>query len=124
MEDIFKQASKLGVTFNFRGVIGLSDLWDLSQKDLDKIYRDLTAERRELQGDGLMEERKSNALLELKIEVVKAVFEQKKADIDERSLAVAKKERKQKLKELLAQKQDEQLSALSVEEIQRLIDEV
>jgi len=124
MDNLFMQASKMGVTFNFKGTITVNDLWDLSQKDLDKIYRDLTAEQRAVSGDSLMEERKANTELEVKIEVVKAVFEQKKQDAADNLARAKNKERKERLKELLDKKQDEQFSSLPVEEIQKMIDEL
>lgn len=124
MDNLFMLASKMNVTFNFKGTITMNDLWDLSQKDLDKIYRDLTAEQRAISGDSLMEERKANDELEIKIEVVKAVFEQKKQDAADNLARANNKARKERLKEILAQKQDEQVSSLSAEDIQKMIDEL
>ena len=42
--EIFAKASKLRLRFNYKGIITVEDLWDLSIDTLDKIYKYLHLE--------------------------------------------------------------------------------
>lgn len=123
--DIFEKALKLKVRFEYKGVLSAEDLWDLSLTDLDVIYRKLKSASRNSSDEGLLDTRKpEDTLLDLKIEIVKHVFEVKKDENEERKAKAQKKEQKAKLMEVLEQRQNAELLNKSPEEIQKMIDEL
>ena len=125
MEKQFELAIRSKVRFNFRGSLSTEDLWDLGVLELDTIYKTLNAQIKVAQEDSLLEV-KSNAdkELALKLAIVKYVvavkLEERKNILEARD----KKERKQKLLEVLATKQEEALGNKSEEEIRKLIEEL
>lgn len=124
MEKLFETASKMKVRFNYRGVITTEDLWDLDVKALDYIYKQLMVAKKESETESLLEEKKTNTILEVQIEIVKHIFNVK---VEERNAAELKAEndaKKQKILAILARKQDAELESKSVEELQKLIGEL
>lgn len=63
-----------------------------------------------------------SAQVELKFHIVKHIIDTKKAENAARIDAVAKAERKKKLLDVLARKEDQVIENLSVEDIRKLID--
>ena len=124
MEKIFETASKMKVRFNYRGVITTEDLWDLDVKALDYIYKQLMVAKKESETESLLEEKKTNPILEVQIEIVKYIFDVK---VEERKAAELRDEnaaKKQKILAILARKQDAELENKSAEELEKLIAEL
>jgi hypothetical protein len=124
MEKLFETASKMKIRFNYRGVITTEDLWDLDVKALDYIYKQLMVAKKESETESLLEEKKSNPILEVQIEIVKHIFEVK---VEERKAAELRAEnaaKKQKILAILARKQDAELESKSAEELEKLIAEL
>ena len=121
MEKLFEAASKMKVRFNYRGVITTEDLWDLDVKALDYIYKQLMVAKKESETESLLEEKKTNPILEVQIEIVKHIFNVK---VEERKAAELQAEnaaKKQKILAILARKQDAELENKSAEELEELI---
>ena len=121
MEKLFETASKMKVRFNYRGVITTEDLWDLDVKALDYIYKQLMVAKKESETESLLEEKKTNPILEVQIEIVKHIFNVK---VEERKAAELQAEnaaKKQKILAILARKQDAELENKSAEELETLI---
>ena len=121
MEKIFETASKMKVRFNYRGVITTEDLWDLDVRALDYIYKQLMVAKKESETESLLEEKKTNPILEVQIEIVKHIFNVK---VEERKAAELQAEnaaKKQKILSILARKQDAELESKSAEELEELI---
>jgi len=121
MEKLFETASKMKVRFNYRGVITTEDLWDLDVKALDYIYKQLMVAKKESETESLLEEKKTNPILEVQIEIVKHIFNVK---VEERKAAELQAEnaaKKQKILSILARKQDAELENKSAEELEALI---
>ena len=121
MEKLFETASKMKVRFNYRGVITTEDLWDLDVKALDYIYKQLMVAKKESETESLLEEKKTNPILEVQIEIVKHIFNVK---VEERKAAELQAEnaaKKQKILAILARKQDAELENKSAEELEALI---
>lgn len=121
MEKIFEKASRMKIRFNYRGVITTEDLWDLDVKALDYIYKQLMITKKESETESLLEEKKTNPILEVQIEIVKHIFEVK---VEERKAAELRAEnaaKKQKILAIIARKQDAELESKSAEELEKLI---
>ena len=121
MQKLFETASKMKVRFNYRGVITTEDLWDLDVRALDYIYKQLMVAKKESETESLLEEKKTNPILEVQIEIVKHIFNVK---VEERKAAELQAEnaaKKQKILAILARKQDAELENKSAEELEELI---
>lgn len=124
--DIFAKATKNKIRFEgFKGILSAEDLWDLSVQQLDRIYKLLAAEARREQEDSLLNQpTKANETLALKIEVVKFIVAFKLEEAEAKKVAAANAEKKRKVLDILARKQDASLEALSEEELTRMINEL
>lgn len=124
MEKMFEYALKNKVRFNFRGLISAEDLFDLNQRELDHIYKGLMAEKKNSETESLIEKKSENKELEVKIEIVKYIFNQK---VEEQAAAEKRAEnaaKKQKLLGILARKQDAALEEMSTEDLEKLINDL
>ena len=121
MEKLFESATRNKIRFGYRGLISTEDLWDLNVEELDGIYKNLIAEKKDSETESLLSEKKTNSILETKIEIVKYIFGVK---VDEAKAAKLKAEnaaKKQKILAILARKQDAELENKSAEELEKLI---
>ena len=121
MEKLFESATRNKIRFGYRGIISTEDLWDLDVEELDGIYKNLMAEKKDSETESLLSEKKTNSILETKIEIVKYIFGVK---VDEAKAAELKAEnaaKKQKILAILARKQDAELENKSAEELEELI---
>lgn len=120
---MFEKASKVKLRFDYRGVCTVEDLWDLSVKELDSIYKTINAKLKQSQEDSLLNTKtKEDEILKLQVDILKHVVEVKLAEAREQ--AKERKIKKQKLTEILASKQDADLQGKSIDEIKKMIDEL
>ena len=132
MSDLFEKASKLKVRYESpAGLLSVDDLWDLpltstvKKANLDDLAIYLNKELKESDTTSFVNKTtKTNELTKLKFDVVLRVIEVRKAEDEAASLKRVNKEKKQKLLELISQKQDESLKSKSVEELQTLVNEL
>lgn len=124
MEKIFEYASKNKLRFNFRGVISVEDLWDLSLEQLDCLYRGLKKEAKNSEEESLLTEKQVDEKVTVSIKIVEYIFKVKKEEIELRKQKAAKKAEKQKLLAILANKKDAELQEKSVEELEKMIAEL
>lgn len=122
--DLFALATRQKFRFPFNGQISVEDLWDLSPAQLDRVYKTLKKDQKTSNEESLLVIRTSeDSVLDAKIEMVKFIFDTKQA---EKLAAVAKAEadaKKKHIRELIAEKKDKQLEALSVEELEKLLED-
>jgi len=122
--NIFEEATRASLTFEYRGTIGVEDLWDLPLPALDSIYKSLKSIVKQSE-EGLLNTRTSkDKELELKIAVVTRVFEVKQEELYEKKVASEKREKKQKLMGVLERKQSQELESLPASEIEKMINEL
>ena len=62
--------------------------------------------------------------LNIKVEIVKHIFNVKKVEAQQREDAVIKAEKKQRILDILAKKQDDSLNNMSEEELIKMLDEL
>jgi hypothetical protein len=122
---MFEKASKIKLRFDYRGVCTVEDLWDLSVKELDSIYKTVNAKLKQSQEDSLLNTKtKEDETLKLQVDILKHIVEVKLAEAEAKEQAKERKMKKQKLTEILASKQDADLQGKSVEEIKKMIEEL
>lgn len=125
MEKIFEYAVRNKVRFPFKGMISVEDLWDLTPANLDTIYKTLNKQVKQSEEESLLNTKTSvDTELEVQIAIVKHIVSVKLAEQEARAKASAKKEQKQKIMAIIASKQDEALQNSSVEDLQKMLDEL
>lgn len=122
MSDLFKVASKKKYRFNFKGVISVEDLWDLSVEDLDKIYKSLKSQQKNESEESLLQKvSKEDKVLDNKIEIVKIIVADKLAAKERAQKAASQRIQNQRILEIMADKQDAALKEKSIEELQAML---
>ena len=125
VKNIFEYATRNKVRFSFRGLISVEDLWDLSLTNLDSIYKELNKQSKQSEEESLLNiKTKEDELLNVQIEIVKHIVSVKLAEKEAREKASAKKAQKQKIMSIMAAKQDEALQNSSIDELQKMLDEL
>lgn len=119
---MFEKATRMKLRFNYRGSISVEDLWDLSLEDLDNLYGTLMETMSAHDKNTLMNPKKENSELALKIDIIKHVFETKQAEKVQRLEKQNRKLQQQKINEIIAKKQDAKLEEMSVEELMKMAD--
>ena len=122
--NIFAMATRQKYRFPFNGQISVEDLWDLSPAQLDRVYKALKKDQKASNEETLLTVRSTeDAVLDDKIALVKYIFETKQT---EKAAAILKAEsdaKKNHIREVIAAKKDKQLEDLSVEELEKLLEE-
>jgi hypothetical protein len=121
IDKMFELASRSKLRFFYRGLISTEDLWDLKPEALDEIYRSTNAELKEMSEDSLLEKKQTGAeVLELQVAIVKHVFEVKVEEAEAKKDAKERKAKKERILEIIAKKQDEDLESKSLDELKAL----
>ena len=119
---MFEIATRTKMRFPFRGMISVEDLWDLSVKDLDSIFKTLNTQVKKSQEESLLDTKsKEDETLAIQIEIVKHIVKTKLDEAETAKQSKELKEKKQKLMEMIAEKKDEALRNASVEELQAML---
>lgn len=120
--NIFEYAVRNKLRFPFRGMIGVEDLWDLRVEDLDKIFKLLNLQVKQQQEESLLGEKsKEDAVLDIQIQIVRYIVKVKLEEREAREKAFAKREQKQKIMSILANKKDEVLRNRSIDELEQML---
>jgi hypothetical protein len=102
-------------------MISTEDLWDLGLDALDDIYRDINADLKDISGDSLLKEKMNGAeVFELQAAIVKHIFEVKVVEDEAQKTAHDRKMKKERILEIIAKKQDEDLESKSLDELKAL----
>ena len=119
---MFEIATRTKMRFPFRGMISVEDLWDLSVKDLDSIFKTLNTQVKKSQEESLLDTKsKEDETLAIQIEIVKHIVKTKLDEAETAKQSKELKEKKQKLMEMITEKKDEALRNASVEELQAML---
>lgn len=123
--NIFEAASKNKYRYPYKGMITTEDLWDLNPAQLDIVYKALNKGVSEAQVSSLMcKVTEVDAELLNKIEIVKYIFNAKEAEAEARKNDAAKHAKKQRILDILAQKQEDALQNMSEDELKKMLDEL
>jgi hypothetical protein len=122
---MFEKAVRLKLRFTHKGLCTIEDLWDLPLDALDRIFKELNTKLKTQKEESLLETRsKEDEILDLKISIVKHIVEVRLAEQKARKDLADKLTKKQKLLGIIAEKQDNALRDLSVDELTKLVDEL
>lgn len=125
MSNMFEKAVKGKYRFPYKGQIAVEDLYDLPLGSLDTVFKTLNAEVKKTDEESLLQTKsEENDILATKIEIVKYIFNEKLEEKKNRQEAAERKEKKQKIMQIIATKQDESLQNASVEDLQKMLDEL
>lgn len=120
--DMFETAVRGKYRFPFKGQVTVEDLWDLSPKDLDSIFKVLNAQSKKANEESLLTSKSAiDVVLDTKIEIVRYIVGVKLAEAERAKIAQESREKKQRLAELIADKQDAELREKSVAELQAMM---
>lgn len=124
-EEMFIKASREKMRFPYKGLATVEDLWDLTVTELDKIYKLLNTKAKQAQEESLLEVKSSeDEELTAQIEIIKYIVSVKLEEKKAAEMAKERKEQKQKIMSVLASKQDEALQGKSIEELEKMLDEL
>lgn len=122
MNNIFMMATRNKYRFPFKGMISVEDLWDLSVKNLDVVFKALNAEAKQANEESLLATKSAKDVeLEAKINIVKYIVRVKQEEATAKILEAANAEKRNRIKDIIAAKEDQSLQNMSVEELQALL---
>ncbi len=123
-QNIYKYAVKNSLRFPYRGVILVEDLFDLDVEALDSIYKTLKREQKNANEESLINSKSSaDTALEIKIAIVTDIVKDKLEAEEKAKKAVERKERRQKILNIIDTKQNEALQNKSIDELTQLLAE-
>ena len=124
--NLFELATRERYRFPWHGLISVEDLWQLPQNELDHIYCQLMDQKHKSDTDSLMKDKtdKASEALDNQIEIVKQIFQFKEDQKNEAIRAKEKAEKKQRILELMAKKQDDELAEKSIEDLEAMLKEL
>ena len=125
MENMFEFATRNKTRFPFKGQISVEDLWDLRVEDLDTVFKSLNNQVKQTKEESLLATKTTeDTILDNQIAIVKYIFDVKVQEANARLIEKERKEQKQKIMSILATKQEQELQNKSVEELQKMLDEI
>jgi hypothetical protein len=125
MTNLYKEALRQQLRFEYKGLRSTEELWQLTVEQLDSVFQLLNAERKTKSEESLLSIKSTEAsALDLKIEIIKDIVTTKLADRELAMQSAKAKEQKQKILEALARKKDSALENLSIEELEKMAAEL
>lgn len=122
MEKMFEIATRSKMRFPHKGYISVEDLWDLNVTALDSVFKVLNSQVKQVNEESLLATKsKEDEMLTTQIEIVKYIVSVKLTEAEVKSQEKAMREQKQKILSILADKQDEALQNMSVEDLQAML---
>lgn len=127
----FEQATRRKLRFETKkGLLCCEDLWDLPLTSargtsLDTLARSLSKRLKEVKEDSFVEKPVPDPELintELGFSIIKRVIEVRLEERDKAQKVVERRERKEKLLQAIAAKQDESLQQSSLEDLQKMLE--
>ena len=123
--NIFEYAARNKLRFPYKGSITAEDLFDLSPEALDGIYKTLSRQVKVNQEESLLADKnEEDEQLGVKIEIIKFIVADKLAAIEKAKKTAATKMKAEKIRSILAKKQDAALEEMSAEELQKMLEEL
>lgn len=123
--NIFEVATRNKYRFPYKGQISIEDMWDLPVTELDKIFKILNKQVKTAQEESLLKTKtKEDEVLENQIKIVRHIVSVKQEEANNRLKEKERKAQKQRIMEIMADKQDEELKGKSMDELQKMLAEL
>lgn len=123
-KNIFEIATRCKYRFPYKGMISVEDLWTLSMKALDEVFKSLNTELKITNEESLLSEKSpADEEVENKIAIVKHIYNCKVQEQHERFIANEKRKRDQKIMSIIARKEDAELENMSKEDLLKMLGE-
>ena len=127
--NIFAMASMFKFRYPFKGTINTEDLWDLNLEQLDDVYKALNKMKmdKDSQGCSLLSNKslkEYDDTLDVKIEIVKYIFEEKVEAARKHEADIINAEKKRRILEVLAKKQDDSLNNMTEDELRKMLEDI
>lgn len=126
MTDLFEKATRDKIRIpSSKGALTAEDLWDLPLTQLNSLakiaYRKVQISD---EIDFLNDKTKEDEEAKLTLDLILYILDTKKDEKEQRKKAVELKAQKEKIKEIIVKKQDENLESKSEEELLKLLEEM
>ena len=122
-ENLFEMATRNKMRFpSTKGELSVEDLWDLSDKDLDVVYKNLKDQEVKSSEESLLDDANVDPKLTAAIGIVRYIFTTKRKEKLEEKERINKKQTQKKYIDALSKKQDEAIEKMSEAELRAMID--
>lgn len=122
-ENLFEMATRSKLRFpSTKGELSVEDLWDLSDKDLDVVYKNLKDQEVKSSEESLLDNANVDPKLTAAIGIVKYIFITKRNERLAEKERINKKLTQRKYIDALSKKQDEAIEKMSEAELRAMID--
>jgi len=122
--NLFEITTRKKLRFQYHGMITVEELWDLSVEKLDSIYKELNVQMKQANEESLLAKQSKEAeMIHIKIEIVRHIVDVKLKEKKAKEEEAALKKRNQRIAEIIADKEDEALKNMPIDELKKLIQE-
>lgn len=122
-ENLFEMATRNKMRFPSRkGELSVEDLWDLSDKDLDVVYKNLKDQEVKSSEESLLDDVNVDPKLTAAIGIVRYIFTTKRNEKLAEKERINKKLKQKKYIDALSKKEDEAIEKMSEAELRAMID--
>ena len=120
---MFELATKNKFRFPYKGQISVEDLWDLKVEELDVIFKTLNAQVKLAKEESLLSVKTTEEkTLEAKINIIKHIVNVKQEEAALAKQRVENKQKREQILSLIADKQNEAMKGMSIEQLQAMAD--
>lgn len=124
-EKLFEMATRSKLRFpSTKGELSVEDLWDLSDKDLDVVYKNLKDQEVKSSEESLLDEANVDPKLTAAIGIVRYIFTTKRKERLEAKELIDKKRNQQLYIDALSRRKLKDIDNMSVEELEAKIAEL
>lgn len=124
-ENLFEMATRNKMRFpSTKGELSVEDLWDLSDKDLDVVYKNLKDQEVKSSEESLLDDANVDPKLTAAIGIVRYIFTTKRNERLEAKELIDKKRNQQLYIDALSRRKLKDIDNMSVEELEAKIAEL
>ena len=121
----FEIASRKHYRYPYNGMISTEDLWELNASQLDFIFKKLKAQSRQAQEESLLTVKTQEDVdLENKIDIIRHIVKYKQNLQKEAEMAMERKLQRARIKEILYERENDDLRNKTPEELRAMLDEL